>query len=207
MDFVRPLAAVLPGVQGRILAVLAETSAELNLRTIARLAVVSEAQASRILPRLVSLGLVERHEAPPSALFRLLPEHIAVGPIVALARSWDRMLEASRGIAERLPLRPASIVVFGSFARGEAELGSDIDTLLVRPLGIDESDETWAATVQQWIDRVSMVSGNRVEVLEVGEAEVAARLASQQTVWQEISRHGILVDGSLLDSLQVVPLA
>lgn len=39
-----------------MLAVLAETTAELNLRTIAQLAGISQAQASRLLPDLVALG-------------------------------------------------------------------------------------------------------------------------------------------------------
>jgi DNA-binding MarR family transcriptional regulator len=60
VDFPRPVEAVIPGAQGRILAVLAEKTGELNLRTIARLANVSPAQASRVLPDLVALGLVER---------------------------------------------------------------------------------------------------------------------------------------------------
>jgi hypothetical protein len=38
--------------------VLAETTAELNLRTLARLSGVSVAQMSRVLPDLVELGLV-----------------------------------------------------------------------------------------------------------------------------------------------------
>ena len=41
MDFVHPIEAVIPGAQGRVLAVLVETTAELNLRTLARLAGVS----------------------------------------------------------------------------------------------------------------------------------------------------------------------
>ena len=36
MDFRQPVEAVIPGAQGRILAVLAETTAELNLSTVAR---------------------------------------------------------------------------------------------------------------------------------------------------------------------------
>ena len=60
MDFVHPIEAIIPGVQGKVLAVLAETTADLNMRTIARLADVSAAQASRVLPDLVELGLVER---------------------------------------------------------------------------------------------------------------------------------------------------
>jgi hypothetical protein len=41
VDFAAPVQALIPGAQGRILAVLAETTAELNLRTIARLSGVS----------------------------------------------------------------------------------------------------------------------------------------------------------------------
>jgi hypothetical protein len=69
VDFVRPIEAIVPGAQGRVLAVLAETTAELNLRTIAQLAGISQAQASRLLPDLVALGVVERREVPPASLF------------------------------------------------------------------------------------------------------------------------------------------
>ena len=65
MDFQHPVEAVIPGAQGRVLAVLLNASGELNLRTIARLSRVSLAQTSRVVPGLVSLGLVERREVPP----------------------------------------------------------------------------------------------------------------------------------------------
>lgn len=65
MDFVRPIEPIVPGAQGRVLAALADTTAELNLRTIAQLSGVSQAQASRILPGMVELGVVERREVPP----------------------------------------------------------------------------------------------------------------------------------------------
>lgn len=197
MDFIHPLQTVVPGVQGRILAVLAETSAELNLRTIASIAGVSHAQASRVLPGLVALGLVQRREAPPSALFRLVRGHIAAGPILALSRSRDRMIEEMGHIAEGLPLSPASVIVFGSFARGGADAESDIDTLLVRPTGSD--DDSWSATVQQWIAQVGEVSGNRVEILEADEDEMPARLDRGGSVWQDIGRDGLVIHGRPLD--------
>lgn len=199
MDFIHPLQTMVPGVQGRILAVLAETTAELNLRTIASIANVSEAQASRVLPGLVAVGVVQRREAPPSALFRLVRDHIAAGPILALSRSRDGMIHEMRRIAEGLPVSPASVIIFGSFARGEADAESDIDTLLVRPSGVGESDEAWAASVQQWMDRVGGVSGNRVEVLEANEDEVPARLDRGGSVWQDIERDGLIIHGISLD--------
>jgi predicted nucleotidyltransferase len=204
MDFIHPLQTMVPGVQGRILAVLAETTAELNLRTIASIAKVSEAQASRVLPGLVAVGVVERREAPPSALFRLVRDHIAAGPILALSRSRDRMIQEMRQIAESLPVSPASVIIFGSFARGEADAKSDIDALMIRPSGVDESDEAWSASVQHWVDRVGEVSGNRVEVLEADEDDVPARLDRGGSVWQDIERDGLIVLGTSLDSFRSV---
>jgi DNA-binding transcriptional ArsR family regulator len=204
MDFVRPIEAVIPGVQGRVLAVLAETTAELNLRTIARLSGVSHAQVSRVLPGLVELGLVERREAPPSSLFRLVPEHVAAGPLLSLARARDSAIEEMDRVAAALPVVPASVIVFGSFARGEADAGSDIDAVFVRPVGVDESDEAWADSVEQWRSRIYRVSGNPVEVLEVGSDEIGARLSSRRSVWRDIRRDGLVVHGRSLNELAEV---
>jgi predicted nucleotidyltransferase len=203
MNFVRPIEAVIPGVQGRVLAVLAETTANLNLRTIARLSDVSLAQASRVLPGLVDLGLVERREVPPSSLFRLVREHVAAGPLLGLARARDAVIEEMGHAGAELPVVPVSVIVFGSFARGEADEESDIDTVLVRPAHVDESDDAWSASVGQWTDQIRRMTGNRVEVLEIGSDEVAARLNGRRQVWRDIRRDGLVVYGLGIDELVV----
>lgn len=202
MDFVRPVEAIIPGVQGRVLSVLAETTADVNMRTIARLADVSLSQASRVLAGLVELGVVERRDVPPSSLFRLARQHVAVGPLLALARSRDTLIGEMTRFAAELPVVPVSAIVFGSFARGEADMGSDIDTVLVRPNGIDESDELWSESVEQWRASVRRASGNRVEVLEVGSDEVAALLSGRRQVWRDIRRDGLVVQGLSLAELE-----
>jgi hypothetical protein len=202
MDFVRPVEAIVPGVQGRVLSVLAETTADLNMRTIARLADVSLAQASRVLARLVDLGVVERHDVPPSSLFRLVRQHVAVGPLLALASGRDALIGEMGRIALGLPVAPMSAIVFGSFARGEADIESDVDTVLVRPSGVDESDELWSESVEQWRASVHRASGNRVEVLEVASGEVAALLNSRRQVWRDIRRDGLVVHGVSLVELE-----
>ena len=203
MEFVRPIEALIPGVQGRILSVLTETTADLNLRTIARLADVSVAQASRVLPHLVELGLVERRELPPSSLFRLVREHAAAGPLLSLARAWDAVVEKMGRTAGDLPVVPVSVIIFGSFAQGEADAQSDIDTVLVRPADVEESDDGWSASVEQWRDTVRRVSGNPVEVLEVGSDEIAKRLHSRRQIWHDIRRDGLVVHGLSIDELEV----
>lgn len=202
VDFVRPIEAIIPGVRGRVLAVLAQTTADLNLRTIARLSDVSLAQASRVLPGLVELGLVERREAAPSSLFRLVREHVVARPLLELARARDTMVEEMGRAAGDLPVVPVSVIVFGSFARGEADEESDIDAVFVRAADANEADESWSASVEQWRGAVRRASGNRVEVLEVGSDEVAARLRSRQQVWREIQRDGLVVHGLNLDQLE-----
>ncbi len=77
-------------------------------------------------------------------------------------------------------------IIFGSFERGEADIDSDIDTFLVGPTSVDESDESWAESVEQWRSSVRRASGNRVEVLEVGSDEVLALLNSRRQVWRDI---------------------
>jgi len=202
MDFVRPVEAIVPGVQGRVLSVLAETTADLNMRTIARLADVSLAQASRVLARLVELGVVERRDVPPSSLFRLVRQHVAAGPLLALARGRDALIDEMGRLAAGLPVVPISAIVFGSFARGEADIGSDIDTVLVRPAGVDESDESWWEAIEQWRTSVRRTSGNQVEVLEVGSDEVTALLNSRRQVWRDIRRDGLIVHGLSLVELE-----
>ena len=193
----------MPGAQGRVLAVLAETTAELNLRTIAQLAGISQAQASRLLPDLVALGVVERREVPPASLFRLVPEHVASQVLLALARSTDTVLDEMGRLVEALPQRPVSVIVFGSFARREAVVDSDID-VVVRPAEVDEDDDAWSASIETWRRDVRLLTGNPVEVLEVSADEAATKLAGRAQVWADIRRDGRVVHGLGVDQLRAV---
>jgi predicted transcriptional regulator len=202
MDFVRPVEAIVPGAQGRVLAVLAETTAELNLRTIAELSGVSQAQVSRVLPGLVRLGVIERREVPPASLFRFVPEHVASRTIMALARSADTFAADLGQLVTALPVAPASVVVFGSFARREADAESDIDILVVRPREVDEDDDAWGASMEQLHTQGRRLSGNSLEVFEVAEDEVASLLGSRRPLWADIRHEGRLIFGVPLDELR-----
>lgn len=202
MDFREPVQAVIPGTQGRILAVLSQTSAELNLRTIARLSGVSVAQASRVMPGLVDLGLVERREAPPSALFRFVPSHVAARAVAMLADVRTTVLDELKTTAGHLGVAPISVIVYGSFARGEADRSSDIDLLVVRPPKIGEDDPEWRATIDGWVEEVRRLTGNRIELLEVAAEDAGAKLRSKKPLWSDIQREGLVVFGRTIEDLQ-----
>lgn len=202
MDFRRPVEAVIPGVQGRILAILAESTAGLNLRTIARLAGVSAAQASRVLPELVTLGLVERREAPPSALFTLIDDNIAGRLVRLLSRSREAVLDELGVLAGQMDPNPISAVVFGSLARGEADATSDMDIVLVRPAEVDEDDEPWASSAEGWRASARRLTGNPVRVIEIDETEIARRLRQPTALWADVLHEGVVVHGSSLESFR-----
>lgn len=201
MDFVHPVESVIPGVQGRVLAALVETTAELNLRTLARLAGVSVAQASRVMSHLVELGVVERREVPPSSLFRLNRAHVAAQPIMALAGSRDDAIRRLGAAAARMEVQPESVIIFGSFARDEADAQSDIDAVVVRRDDVPEDDDDWTRAVQRWREEARAVTGNRTEVIELARAEVARKFAGDTSLWRDVTRHGVVVHGLSLRQL------
>ncbi len=202
MDFKHPVQAIIPGTQGRVIAALAETTAELNLTEVARVASTSLAQASRILPGLVQLGLVERREVPPSSLFRLNRENLAAQVVIQLAQLRDVTLEHMGVAADELPIRPISVIVFGSFARREADRLSDIDTVIVRPDDINDDDDTWSSGVEQWSERVRSFTGNPVEVIEANQSEICEKLTTASALWRNIASDGIVVHGATLNDLR-----
>jgi len=195
--------AVIPGAQGRILAVLAETSAELSLRTIARLSGVSIAQASRVMPKLVELGMVERRELPPSSLFRLVNEHVASRAVLALAGARRTVLEQVGRAAGALASPPVSVILFGSFARGDARSGSDIDVVIVRPAAVAEENEAWASGLEAWRQHARRITGNRIEIVEVSEREIARLLQGREPLWSDVARDGVAIFGRPVSELTV----
>ncbi|MGE0307763.1 MAG: nucleotidyltransferase domain-containing protein [Acidimicrobiia bacterium] len=202
MDFVHPVQAVIPGARGRVLAVLAHTTAELSLSTLARLANVSVAQASRVMPGLVELGLVERREVPPSSQFRLVRQNVAAQAVLSLADSLQTALAQLGVEAAALEVPPASVIVFGSFARGEADEQSDVDAIVVRPDDVLEDDEIWASSLGHWRRSASAITGNPVEILEVGLSEVRSKLSSRAQLWSDVRRDGVAVHGAGIDDLR-----
>lgn len=202
MDFVHPVKAVIPGAQGRVLAVLAETTAPLNLSTLARLAGVSVAQASRVMPGLVELGLVERREIPPSSQFRLIRENVAAQAIIELARSREVALSQIGSAAADLPIPPVSVIVFGSIARGDADRQSDLDVIVVRPDDVDDDDDVWATAIERWRSEAQAITGNTVEVLEVTQDEARTKLSGNAQLWRDVARDGTVVYGLTMNELR-----
>ena len=201
MNYRRPLETIVPGVLGRVLGVLTRTEAELTMRTVAQLADVSVNRAVTVLNELVSLGIVERRDAGSSALVRLAHDNEAARSITQLGQLYERVVTRLEKEAGRIAPMPASVVLFGSFARGEADNASDIDVLIVRPDDLSEGDERWTDAVGRWTSRAQRTTGNPVNVVEVGASEVPRLLRRRGSVWSNIAEEGRVLAGADLQSL------
>lgn len=198
MDYVRPIEAVIPGVQGRVLAVLAQSEAEMTIRTTARLAGVSPQQATVVIGRLVDLGLVTRREAGSAALVALDRGNDAVGAVLALAQLHRSTLGRLAELARALSPAPASFAIFGPFARGEATAERHLDVVAVRAAGVAEDDEAWIDALGRWESAARSLTGNPVGLLVVGLEELPGLLRHDGHAprWRSIEAEGITLAGT-----------
>src|SRR5438445_12640211 len=113
----------------RVLIALLRVDAPLTGRAVARTTGLTQSTAQRVLTRLREGGLVLADPAPPSVLYRVNRDHLAMPALLSLLSVDDELCRriAARVAAWRLP--PASLVVYGSVARGETASGADIDVL------------------------------------------------------------------------------
>lgn len=97
-----------------------------------------------------------------------------------------------------------SVIVFGSFARREAEVESDIDIDIVRPTEVDKDDDAWSASIEAWRRDIRRLTGNPVEILEMSADEAGTKLSSRAQAWADIRRDGRVVYGLGIDELRAV---
>jgi predicted nucleotidyltransferase len=202
MDYTDPIAAVIPGVQGRVLTVLARTEAELTMRSVAELAGVSANQATVVLNRLVRLGLVERRDVGAAALVRLVGENEAARAVLLLADLRNGVLTRLAAEAKKIRPAPVCLVVFGSFARGEAHENSDIDVLVVAPPGAQVDDGRWTAALGRWTDRAARIAGNPVNLIEFPVEELPKLIRRGREPWATIVHEGVVLAGDLPPELR-----
>jgi predicted nucleotidyltransferase len=196
MDVARPYAAVASGVEGEALMVLAGTTAPLTGRQIARLVRRGTSPSvSAALERLTAQGIVHRQPAGRAYLHTLNRDHIAAPAVVLLADLRSELLRRLRDAFERWDPAPMHASMFGSAARADGDAESDVDLLVVRPLGIDEEDSRWRAQFDALNDAVYAWTGNHAGVIELDEAEVERLRRDPPAIVGDLRADGIDLAG------------
>jgi predicted nucleotidyltransferase len=190
VDLRDPIGALIPGVRGKLLTALICAGRELSTSDAARVADVSNPQASRVLAQLVEMGIVERRDVPPAVLYRPVLGNFVVELLVRLCDIRGAVLdEATRSAAHIVP-RPLKLAIFGSVARGTSDEQSDIDVLVIRPTNADH-DDGWTESLWAWSSALEAFSGSEVNVVEISEVESLERDQLPDRFWNEV--HGDMI--------------
>jgi hypothetical protein len=196
VDLTFPQSAVTPTLEGDVLVVLAGTTRPLTGREVARLARRGTPPAvAAALTRLVRQGLVRREELGGAFLHTLNRDHLAAPAVLVLAGLRSELLERLRAALSGWEIRPISAALFGSAARGDGDVGSDIDLLVVRPSDVAGDDRQWREQLARFADDVHAWTGNHAGLIEVAEGELPGLLNARPAVLDSLRTEAIPLAG------------
>lgn len=194
----QPISTVIPTLDGPVLAVLARTSLPLTGRKVHQLAAGgSESGTRRVLNRLASTGLVTANEVGASVQYTLNREHLAAPAVLELTTLRPRLFDRIRQAIEQwtAELVPTHASVFGSTARGDGDLHSDVDLLLVHGF-TGEPPVGWVGHVTELGDQVYSWTGNHLQTYELSASELVAHIQSGEPIVKEWLRDAVTVHGA-----------
>ena len=188
MLFSEPFGGVIPGARGAVLAVLLRTDAPLTGRRIH--ALLSDEYSlwtiQEALKALTHLGLVNTQTVGRAGVHIINENHVSVAPLRALL---DPITALTDTVREAVGNDVKTVILFGSIARGEANVYSDVDLAVVAPAGWDGRADLE--------DAVRVRLGNHCDVL-VFTPEDFTRLAEiGEPVVLEILTSGVALIGSV----------
>jgi predicted nucleotidyltransferase len=184
----RPFQAVTPTLDGSVLQVLAGADARFSVSTVTTLiGDASSAGIRKALNRLVSQGLVTRESDGVAHLYRLNREHLLASPVLEIARAREALRERVVDYVSEWPVPPRLLALFGSAARGEMHLDSDLDLLVVA----DDPDDRWLDELSGLCGAMSAWTGNDTRPLLLTPHE----LATDEPVVAEIGRDAKVLFG------------
>ena len=191
MDLGSPVLDVAPAVRGALLQALARLEQPVTRRQLAAVAGVAPGNASAVIEEFIQSGLVSETIAGRSSMVVLNRNHLAAGPVLALAGLRGELI---RRLRERLSEWPnlRGAWLFGSVARGDADSDSDVDLLIVaEDLQSSELHERLSrlqADVRSW-------TGNDLQLVEHSPSSWQKLVRAKNPLVQQIRQDGIALAG------------
>lgn len=121
--------------------------------------------------------------------------------MISLAHLRQAAIDRLKELAGAITPAPASLIVFGSFARSQAGPDSDVDVLAFRPVGLASDADDWRGSLGQWVGLANRTIGNPVNLIEIAADEVSALLDTDHSVWRDAATEGIVLVGLPLADL------
>lgn len=203
MDLSHPYSAVIAGLDGEVLVTLARTLKPLTGREVSRLVRRgSQAGINRALKRLVEHGIIEATQAGRASLYAFNRDHVAARAVEALTGLGYELEQRLRGELTEWKVQPLHASLFGSAARGDGGLESDIDVFLVSP-GTEPG--VWRSQIDRLGEKVRRWTGNPLNVSEISRQELRRLRRERPKIVEELERDAVtLVEPSFKELLRSV---
>jgi hypothetical protein len=196
-----PASVVMAPGTAAVIRVLAGAEDAFTIRQIGRLAGVSHARAAQVVALLDQHGVVDTEDRGPSRLCTLNREHLATPALVALVDLRRSMLELIRREIESWQMRPLHASVFGSAARGDGGVMSDLDVLVIRPDDIGPETDAWSEQLRSAAIQLRRAIGNPVAWFDTSRDELRQAMAAGEPILQQWRLDSVHLTGSTLTTV------
>lgn len=198
MELSRPMSVVTTSVDGEVLAALALADAAFTPGQLHRLiGRHSEAGVRKSLTRLGEQGIVRSERAGNAYLYSLNRAHLAAQHVQGLARMRDELLQRLSQRLASWSTEPIFAALFGSAARGDMTLHSDLDVLVVRPHGVEPDVEPWRSDIDSLTHDLTAWTGNDARVLELSYQEAVTAAEVGGSLVRAIRAEGLTLHGDV----------
>jgi predicted nucleotidyltransferase len=195
MDLSQPISTVIPTLDGPVLAVLSRTTQPLTGRKLHQLASNgSESGTRRVLQRLAGTGLVTATEVGSAIQYTLNRDHLAASAVLELTNLRQKLIQRiHHAIDTEWSEHPIHASLFGSAARGDGDLHSDVDLLVVH--NSEDLPPEWNDQVGSLAEHVHSWTGNHLQIYELSGAALQAHFASGDPIVNDWLRDSVTVFG------------
>jgi hypothetical protein len=202
MDLSSPISTVVPSLDGPVLQVLVQSDDGLSGRQIHRLAGSGSVAGVRlVLQRLAATGLVHVDDVGNSLLYRLNRKHLAYPAVEFLADLRSTLVSRLTDEISGWRVPPVHASVYGALARGDGDLDSDVELLLIRPDQLDSGDVLWEGQAGRLMQTVVDLTGNPAHVFELSRTELANHLTTEDPILNDWMHPSIPLTGLPLATL------
>ncbi|WP_028245688.1 nucleotidyltransferase domain-containing protein [Pseudoclavibacter soli] len=194
MDLNTPLQSLLLRPDpARALTAIANVDYAMTGRQIARVIHVSPTQTARALQLLTHIGLITRKPAGNAYLYAINDEHLLWPAIQAALSTPEQLHQRIRDFVTSSALPRASVILYGSTARGDATDVSDIDLVLICPE--DAPADARDALASSLSSAVTRWTGNPAQVYELDVSTLRQKAAATDPIVTSWLRDGVTLVG------------
>jgi len=184
----------------KLLRTLIQTPTERTGRELARDVGLDPRGVREALADLVEQGVVEVRPAGRALLYRANDRHVIIDLLTRLFQEEGTLLSRFAGeLRKRSRLRPISIILFGSAARGTERPTSDVDLVFVTETGklaVKEEERLDSAMVE-----LSSRFGSTPQVMVIGLRDFQRRAKKGDGFINEILRTGRVIHGKPISGI------